>query len=163
MGCAIPYKRAGPGWTVEPDGLRPEPYTNRVKSQGFMGWRYEKSGFILSLWRAGCAHAHPHTPALHTKRHTKEKFSEKSDGFLHPHIAHRQPPMTPWRDGWTMGWVNAWTVGTVTGWGSGRITKTTYLTTYTKKGTIHHRNEERGRKRRLWRGGRTSDKHNLFI
>ena len=52
--------------------------------------------------------------------------------------------MLPWWDARAMGGVDAWTPGTVTGWGNRRITKTTYLTTYMKKGTIHHRNEERG-------------------
>ena len=118
MGCAIPYKRAGPGMDGRTGWVTPETiHEPRGKSRVYR-WRYEKSGFILSLEGPGvpAPTTHPHTPTLHTKRHTKEKFSEKSDSCLHPHIVHRQPPMTPWRDGWTMGWVDAWMPGTATGW-----------------------------------------------
>ena len=152
------------GWAGGPDGLRPEPYTNRVESQGFMGGVMRNPASSCPLKGRVCPHPpHPHTPTLHTKRHTKEKFSEKSDSCLHPHIVHRQPPMTPWRDGWTMGWVGAWTVGTVTGWGSGQTMKTPYLTTYPEKGTIGHQMRNGEGNGACGGKGRTSDKRNLFM
>ena len=77
------------GW-VTPEIIH-EP---RGKSRVY-GWRYEKSGFILSLEGPGVPAPTPHT---HTHAHItyktsyKGKFSEKSDSCLHPHIVHWQPP-----------------------------------------------------------------------
>ena len=118
MGCAIPYKRAGPGMNGRTGWVTPETiHEPRGKSRVY-GWRYEKSGFILSLGGPGVPAPTPPTHAHITyKTSYKGKFSEKSDSCLHPHIVCRQPPMTPWWDARAMGRVNARTPGAVTGWG----------------------------------------------
>ena len=163
MAWVVQFLIRGPaqGWTVEPDGLRPKPYTNRVKSQGFMGGVMRNPASSCPLKGRVCP-PHPHTPTLHTKRHTKENFLKNRIVASTPHIVHRQPPMTPWRDGWTMGWVGAWTVGTVTGWGRRVDRENNLLDNLHEKGYYPPSNEEQGRKRRLWREGRTSDKRSLM-
>ena len=90
------------GW-VTPETIH-EP---REKSRVY-GWRYEKSGFILSLEGPGVpTPTHTHTPTLHTKRHTKENFLKNRMVASTPILSTDNPPMTPWRDARAMGWVGA--------------------------------------------------------
>lgn len=108
-------------------------------------------------------HTHTHTPILHTKRHTKENFLKNRIVASTPILSIGNPPMTPWWDARAMGWVGAWMPGTVTGWGSRANHENAILDNLPGKRYYPPSNEERGKKRCLWREGRTSDKHDLCM